>query len=69
MCQSCLLITSDIIFIVIFSNSISVTSSNITKSDIHEEMKFEWSNFSKGEEIEMHSLLLMDQLSFEGIYM
>ena len=52
---------------VIIINSISVTSSNVTKLDIPEEAKFEWSNFGKGTEIEIHSLLLMDQLSFEGI--
>ena len=47
-------------------SSISVTSSSITKSDIPEEMKFDWTNMTKGDEIEMHSLLLMDQSSFEG---
>ncbi len=47
-------------------SSISVTSGSITKSDVPEEMKFDWTNMMKGDEIEMHSLLLMDQSSFEG---
>ena len=54
------------LFLLSSTISISVTTSNITKSSIPEEMKFDWSKLNDGEEVEIHSLLLMDQSSFEG---
>ena len=59
-----LIIVITLCFISISTSFVAMDTS-LSKDAVNDQLSIDWSKLSKGEEIEMHSLLLFDQSAFE----